>query len=260
MRWSREQVEKAAADVCCGAGAFSATLRRPESVRERNAIMIAAAGWTHQFAGLGALESATREALEAAGRVVQLPRGSQIFAPGQPPLNYLLLLSGDIRVSQMSESGRELVLYRVQPGESCALTTVCLLGGDDYQAEAIAETGIEAVVLPRAAFDDLIVGSPAFRQFVFAAFSARITDLFKLVDEIAFQRIDVRLAHKLIERSAHGGALLITHQQLASELGTAREVVSRQLHEFQRRGWIVSVRGSLTLIDRAAIERLAADG
>jgi CRP/FNR family transcriptional regulator, anaerobic regulatory protein len=87
----------------------------------------------------------------------------------------------------MSESGREIVLYRVLPGESCALTTICLLGGDDYSAEAIAETDIEAVIIARAAFDDLIVRSAPFRKFVFASFSNRVTDLFKLVNEIAFK-------------------------------------------------------------------------
>lgn len=215
--------------------------------------------WTNRIKGVAALDSATRTALEAAGRVVAMARGSQIFGPGQTPQNYLLLISGDIRVSQMSESGREIVLYRVLPGESCALTTICLLGGDDYTAEAIAETDIEAVIIPRAAFDDLLVRSPPFRQFVFAAFSHRVTDLFKLVDEIAFQRVDVRLAHKLIERAGGSGELAITHQQLASELGTAREVVSRQLQEFQRRGLIASARGSITLLDRTALAKLASD-
>lgn len=215
--------------------------------------------WTQNFAGLAPLDAAARAALEAAGRIVRLPRGSQIFGPGQPALNYLLLISGDIRVSQMSESGRELVLYRVQPGESCALTTVCLLGQDTYSAEALAESDVEAVVLPRVAFDEWIVRSSVFRQFVFSAFSHRVTNLFKLVDEIAFQRVDVRLAHKLLELTEAGGDLVMTHQQLASELGTAREVVSRQLHEFQRRRWIESSRGSVRLIDRAALLHLASD-
>lgn len=215
--------------------------------------------WTHQFAGLADLDAATRSALETAGRVVKLPRGAQIFAPGQPPQNYLMLLSGDVRVSQVSEGGREIVLYRVQSGETCALTTVCLLGGEDYQAEAVAETDIEAVVLPRAAFDDLIARSPQFRRFVFAAFSHRVSDLIKLVDDVAFQRVDVRLASKLLSMTGAGHELEITHQQLASELGTAREVVSRQMHEFQRRGWISGSRGSVRLLDRAAMLRLARD-
>ena len=215
--------------------------------------------WTSRFAGLQALEPALRRELEAAARIVRLPAGARVFGPGQAPTNYLLLLAGDIRVSQVSEGGREIVLYRVQPGESCALTTACLLGGEPYQAEAITETEAEAVAIPRTVFDDMIARSAVFRRFVLAGFSHRVTDLFKLVDEIAFRRMDARIAHKLIELAGQGNTLAMTHQQLATELGTAREVVSRQLHELQRRGWIRSGRGSVEILDNAALQRLASE-
>lgn len=221
--------------------------------------MTSATNWTARISGLGDLEADARQTLESAGRVVRLAKGSRVFGPGQTPTGYVLLLEGDIRVSQISESGREIVLYRVLPGESCALTTACLLGGEDYNAEAVAETEIEAVTIPRATFDELIARSAAFRRFVFAAFSQRMSDLFKLVDEVAFQRIDVRLAHKLLELAGNGSDLAMTHQQLATELGTAREVISRQVHELQRRGWIASGRGSVRLMDRQALQRLAAE-
>lgn len=218
------------------------------------------APWVDRFPGLAGLEAEPRAALLKAARIVRLPKGARIFGPGQTPSGYLLLIAGDIRVSQVAESGREIVLYRVLPGESCALTTTCLLGGEDYQAEAVAETDIVAVAIPRATFDELIAGSASFRRFVFMAFSQRVTDLFKLVDEIAFQRIDVRLAHKLIELTGESAELAMTHHQLATEIGTAREVVSRHLHEFQRRGLVASMRGSIRITDRAALERLAANG
>ena len=219
--------------------------------------MSAAEPWTPRIPSLAHLDPVLRDEIERAGRVVHMAKGSRIFAPGQTPQNYMLLLEGDIRVSQVSENGREIVLYRVLPGESCALTSACLLGGEDYAVEAVAETDIEAVAIPRAVFDDLIGRSPAFRRLVFAAFSQRIVDLFRLVDAVAFQRMDVRLAQKLVELAGQRSELSTTHQQLATELGTAREVVSRMLHEFQRRGWIASGRGSITLADRAALESLA---
>lgn len=215
--------------------------------------------WTSRFPGLQALEPAHQRELEAAARIVRLPAGARVFGPGQAPTGYLLLLDGDIRVSQVSEGGREIVLYRVQPGESCALTTACLIAGEPYQAEAVTETEAEAVAIPRAVFDDMIARSPVFRRFVLAAFSARLTDLFKLVDEIAFRRMDVRIAHKLIELAGPENTLTMTHQQIATELGTAREVVSRQLHELQRRGWIRPGRGSIEIVNRAALQRLASD-
>lgn len=215
--------------------------------------------WTAQFPGLAGLEPQLRRELVAAAHVVDLPKASRVFGPGQAPQGYLLVLEGDVRVSQVSETGREIVLYRVQPGESCALTTACLLGGEDYTAEAIAETDIVAVAIPRAMFDDLVARSAVFRRFVFASLSHRVTDLFKLVDEVAFHRIDVRLAHKLLELAGKASELATTHQQLAIELGTAREVVSRQLQELQRRGWIAVSRGSLSITDRAALQRLASE-
>lgn len=215
--------------------------------------------WMTRFDGLSKLEPEPRARLDAAARIVKIPAGTQIFAPGQTPQGYVLILSGDIRVSQVSESGREIVLYRVLPGDSCTLTTACLLGGDDYQAEAVAETDIEAVVIPRPAFEALIGASPSFRRFVFASFSNRVSAILRLVDDIAFQRLDVRLASRLLNLAGQSEELDITHQQLATELGTAREVVSRQLNEFQRRGWISGARGSLKLLDRKALAQLAKD-
>lgn len=215
--------------------------------------------WTKRITGFEELEPSLRDDLERAGRVIDLPKGTRLFGPGQAPQTYLLLLSGDIKVSQVAESGREIVLYRVLPGESCALTTACLLGDEDYNAEAVAETDIQAVAIPRSYFEDLMSRSAEFRRFVLRALSRRVTDLFKLVDEIAFQRMDVRIAHKLLELAGGSCELSMTHQQLASELGTAREVVSRQLHEFHRRGWINSGRGNLRIVDRGALERLAGE-
>ncbi len=215
--------------------------------------------WVGLFPGLRALEPTVLDRLVAESRIAQISAGSRIFGPGQAPESYLLLTLGTVLVRQVSETGREIVLYRISAGESCALTTACLMGYEDYQAEGIAETDIEAVAIPRSTFDELIATSANFRRFVFTAFSVRITNLFKIIDEVAFQRLDIRLAQKVLERAGTATTLAMTHQQLASELGTAREVVSRQLHEFQRRGWIASGRGSFDLLDRPALEKLAAE-
>ncbi len=162
-----------------------------------------------------------------------------------------------MRVQHGSETGREIVLYRVAAGESCVLTTACLMGYEDYPAEAIAETDIRAVAIPRATFDELIASSPEFRRFVFTAFSRRVTNLFRIIEEVAVARMDIRLAHKLLELAHGTGHVAITQQQLATELGTAREVVSRLLSELQRRGRVVPARGHIAIADRAALEGLA---
>ena len=138
------------------------------------------------------------------------------------------------------------------------MTTACLLAHEDYSAEVIAETDVRAAAIPRALFDDLVSRSVEFRTFIFTAYARRMSDLFMVIEEIAFQRLDIRLAQKLIELARDTGQIRATHQQLAAELGTAREVISRQLGEFQRRGWIGQARGVVDLLDAAAIGRLAA--
>lgn len=212
--------------------------------------------WTDRFSGLKGLPVGIGDDLAARCRIVALPAGAHVFHPGQHPDSMLLLLSGTVRVQQISGTGREVFLYRVQAGESCILTTACLLADEEYPAEGVAETAIEAVAIPRAVFDDMAGQSPQFRNFIFHAYSRRIADLFGLIDDIVFQRVDVRLATRILELS-RSGHVVATHQALAVELGTAREVISRTLGEFQRRGWVELSRGELRLTDSDALERLA---
>ncbi len=214
--------------------------------------------WIARFPGLAALSPDVRHTLIADSRIVAVPKGTRIFGPGQSPENLLLLLDGAVRVHQTSDQGREIVLYRVNAGESCVLTTACMLAHEDYSAEGHADTDVRAVAIPRRVFDDLVTRSIPFRNFVFAAYSQRITDLFHVIEEIAFQRLDIRLAQRLGTLAGDTDEVRTTHQDLAVELGSAREVISRQLAEFQRRGWIAQSRGRVTLLDRDAIAALAA--
>lgn len=138
------------------------------------------------------------------------------------------------------------------------MTTACLLAFQDYSARGVAECDLRAVALSRELSDQLLAGSKVFREFVFGAFAKRITELFATVEEVAFQRLDVRLAQKLIELAGERSIVDTTHQHLAIELGTAREVISRLLREFQRRGWIQQARGSIDIVERAELAQLAA--
>jgi len=212
--------------------------------------------WIDRFPGLSRLDPGIRDTLVKRSTVITVPKDTVIFGPGKSPENLLLMLEGTVRVQQLAENGREIVLYRVHAGESCVLTTACLLAYEDYSAEGVAETEVSAVAIPRGVFDDLVAGSAEFRNFVFSAYSKRITDLFLVIEEIAFRRMDIRLAQKLLEL-AKEGRVEATHQQMAAELGTAREVVSRQLSEFQRREWVAQSRGEIRILDRAALEDLA---
>lgn len=212
--------------------------------------------WINKFKGLSRLPDDIRAELVAGSKIISVPAGVEIFAPGQTADNLWLLLDGTVKVQQRSETGREVFLYRVHAGESCVLTTACMLAFEDYAAEGTSETAVKAVAIPRRTFDDLVAKSPVFREFVFTAYSRRITDLFTLIDDIVFQRMDVRLAARLLELADADHVVHATHAVLGSELGTAREVISRTLAEFQRRKWVEQSRGEVRLLDTEGLTRL----
>jgi CRP/FNR family transcriptional regulator len=154
----------------------------------------------------------------------------------------------------MSSSGREILLYRVAAGETCVITTTCLLGNSNYPASTIVEEPIKDVIIPTAAFNQLMLDSAIFRRFVMTNYGALISDLIVLLDEVAFHSLDARLAKLLLD----AGSVTIsrTHQLIADELGTAREVVSRQLKRFEQKGWVALGRGHIALSDRKALEQM----
>jgi len=200
------------------------------------------------------------QTLASAAQPVSVPAGTQLFAPGAPCRQFLLLLDGVVRVQALAKNGREIVLYRIYPGDSCVVTASCLLGSIAYPATGIAETPIQGAILPTPVFNRLLAESPAFRSFVFSAYAARLTDLVARIEEVALERIDIRLA-RLLLRLAPPMTNMIerTHQDLAADLGSAREVVSRQLKTFEQSGWVKLQRGHVHLLDRHALETLIAD-
>lgn len=219
--------------------------------------MAARADWIERFPDLAALPAADRALLTERAQPVALPAGATVFAPGVPAQSFLLVLDGTIRVQQVGPSGREIVLYRVTGGETCIMTTACLLSEEAYAAEGITETAVEAVAIPRAAFEEAIARSPGFRRLVFSGYSHRIADLMHVVEEVAFERLDKRLAQRLLARSGADRSVAATHQELAAELGTAREVVGRLLKELERRGWVRLARGRIELADPESLRALA---
>ncbi|ABC22046.1 Crp/Fnr family transcriptional regulator [Rhodospirillum rubrum] len=205
--------------------------------------------------GLAELDAESARVFAGAARSVQVPAGTILFRTGARCESYVLVVSGAIRVHRTSPGGREIVLYRVEGGQSCVLTTNCLIAARDYDAEGVAETDVEMIALPAPTFRRLLAASEAFRDFVFAAYASRLSDLLLLIEEVAFGRIDVRLAGWLAARGDQ--PIAITHQDLAVELGTAREVISRQLKDFERRGWVDLGRGIIAPRDPQALRHLA---
>lgn len=180
--------------------------------------------------------------------------GDLLFDRRMPCGGFPLVLEGTARVSAASAAGREIVLYRVAPGEGCILSGGCLLGHADYAAQGVAESDVDLVVLPPALFNELMARSEAFRRFVFDMYGARLAEVMELVEEVAFRKMDGRLARLLVQR---GPTVEATHQALADDLGSVRVVVSRVLRSFEDRGWIRLERERVTVTDLKALAEFA---
>lgn len=196
------------------------------------------------------------ELLMDSSSLVTFPAGRQLFYPGSICENYLLVLSGSVKVQIMSESGREVLLYHVRSGDSCVLTTSCMLSGDCYPAEGLTEGEVTAFAMSSHAFYRCIEQSPFFREFVFKNFSSRLSKLISRMEAVVFDTIDQRICKALLET---GETVIVkTHHELAYELGTVREVVSRHLKNFEGYGWINLKRGAIEIINREALARVCA--
>ncbi|HEY9530552.1 MAG TPA: Crp/Fnr family transcriptional regulator [Burkholderiales bacterium] len=196
------------------------------------------------------LPAALLEELLAASQEIRVPAGTVLFDERQPCAGFPLVLEGDIRVTRAAPSGRGILLYRVAPGEGCILSGGCLLSNSAYSASGVAETDVVLLRIPPALFQKLMVESEPFRRFVFGMYGERLSEVMELVEAVAFQRLDARLAQLLIRR---GPVLHATHQSLADELGSVREIVSRLLRSFEDRGWVRLERERVTVLDLKAL-------
>ncbi len=189
--------------------------------------------------------------------VVSMPENTTVFQQGDACKNYLIVLSGKVKVFTRAENGREIVLYRLNQGDSCVLTTSCLFGNKNYPAEGETETAVTALAIPVNKFNQVLQQSATFRELVFSAFSSHLSNLITLVEEVAFGKLDVRLAKHLLKQCDDENTLTSTHQNIATELGSAREVISRQLKELESKGYIKINRGNIKIIDVAALQGIA---
>ncbi len=188
-------------------------------------------------------------------QLMRADRGTEMFRAGDPCQHFVIVLAGCIRVQYLDHNGNEIVLYRVQKGETCILTTSCLLGNARYPAQGIVEEPLEAAMVPMAVFRQALAHEPV-RNYVFNTMGKRLVDLMLLVEEVAFRRLDGRLAQHLLK---HGNVVRATHQEIAVELGSAREVISRLLKDFERKGWIAMRRRRIDILQPRALEKLECD-
>jgi CRP/FNR family transcriptional regulator len=186
--------------------------------------------------------------------ITQVPAGTPMFHERDACSAFPIILSGRVRIARTMENGRELVLYEVEPGESCVLSTSCLLGNAQYNAHAECVTDVELASLPRTVFDRLVTEHRPFREEVFHLFGERLVRLVELVESVGFQRLDQRLAAVLLGK---GQRLATSHEQLAHTLAVSRESISRMLKQFEEHGWVKLGRGSIDILQPRELRSVA---
>jgi len=209
--------------------------------------------WQKYFPQLVKQPDEAIEKLIKQAQVVSLPSGQMVFHAGSACENYLLVLEGKVRTQLVTEQGREVVLYYVRSGQSCVLTTSCLLSHQPYPFEGITDGEVKALAIDKTAFEYALEHSSLFRKFVFDGFSQRLADVIARMEQVAFGSIDRRLAEVLVRSDTVSS---ITHQALATEVGSAREVVSRHLKRFEEKGWVKLGRGVIEVRDQASLMKL----
>lgn len=186
-----------------------------------------------------------------------LPPGQVVCQQGDSCGYLPLLLSGRARVFKVAESGREITLYRIEAGDSCVLTASCIMSDIPFPALAVSETEVEAVLIPALSVRAWMGESAAWRRYLFGLVARRLADVIAVVEEVAFRRMDARVAAWLLEHGVDG-VVHTTHQELAVDLGSSREVVSRILRDLENEGLIRRLRGEILVLERAHLARLAA--
>ncbi len=190
---------------------------------------------------------------------MELPAGVSIGDEGQQCSQLAMVLDGVGRVYKLSASGREITLYRIYRGESCVLTASCIMNRGIFPAMAVTETRVRAILIPPGSVRQWFCGEPQWQQFIFGLLSHRLANIISVVEEVAFKRIDVRLAEQFAHQLERGETVICkTHAELAADVGSSREVVSRILRDLAQRGLIHSTRGHIEVLDAAAIQALAA--
>jgi CRP/FNR family transcriptional regulator len=195
--------------------------------------------------------------IQNSGKTQRVPAGTMLFSIYDRCDHYVLVLDGQVRVELSSITGQQLTLYRIYAGQTCVLTTACLLSGENYSAQAVTETDVDIVLMPKSEFDRMLGESAGFRQFVFDGFSERLSTMLQRTSELATYSIDQRLAAALLAHCEWQGdpILNVTHEALAVEIGTAREVVSRRLGIFEKNGLLKRHRKYLEILDETGLRQ-----
>ena len=211
------------------------------------------------FPFLGYAEGGLCAQLFAYGQSAHLTTGQFISMEGDQCSHVPLVLSGSARVYKTGEGGREITLYRIEPGESCILTASCVLSGEPFPAFAMADDALEALLIPAATFRQWVARYDVWREFVYRLLSRRLCAMIALVEEVAFRRMDARISEYLLDAMQPASASVIetTHEVIAAHLGSSREVVSRLLKDFEHKDLVTLSRGSIRVLDPSGLHEVS---
>lgn len=202
------------------------------------------------------LPSPMLDQLSQHAHIIELAAGQNLFREGDLCNHHQVVLEGRLRIQKVADDGHEIVVGHVNAHEACNLSYSCLLGGEHHAAEAIAETDSKILLITKDSFYQLMDHLPGFRQQVYRDIKHNITDLINQIQEVAFENMDHRLATLLIRLGNEHKSITTTHQALATELGTAREVISRLLKKFERRHWVELHRGYINILDPERLKNI----
>lgn len=190
-----------------------------------------------------------------------LDSGTTICDIGQQCRHLALVTHGSARVYQLAESGREITLYRVEPGECCILTASCIMGRSSFPAIATSESALQGLLIPATQVEQWMVKHSLWRQFIWGLLANRLSNVLCLLEEVAFRRVDQRIASHLLHLSAQTQKpeLRVTHQAIADDVGTSREVVSRILKDLEQRAILQLARGQLVIRNQQALGDILCD-
>ncbi len=208
---------------------------------------ISAASLTSTFYFLKNAETSLARELAEHAQALSCPAKTRLYFTGDICSQIAFVASGSIRVYKIGETGREITLYEVGTGETCILNASCILSQTHYPAEAITLTDCTLIMLPAKQFSDLVHKHSSLRNFVFYLISERLALIMALIEEVVFGRLDERLEDYLLEKS-EDNELRTTHQTIANDLGSSREVVSRLLKDFEKHGKVVLSRNSIRIL------------
>lgn len=181
------------------------------------------------------LEPELIQAIESRSKLITLKEGDVLLEIGQPVKHIPLVIKGSVKISRLDDEGRELLLYHINPNESCAMTFTCCMQQYPSEVKAVAEDEVTFFAIPISVMDEWLVKYPSWKSFVMRSIRTRFNELIKMIDQITFQKLDERLINYLKEKAKNSGSALInlSHQQIADELATSRVVISRLLKKLE---------------------------